>query len=123
MVAQPTHQAVHYKGAMLLPPGLSTPSQGQTVHPLWDGAWLVGIPNLASPALRYHPVILDEVLQGGQTSLHQNSVGIQAEFIVKVVQWLIHSRHSSRRSDSLENNLHTTHPFSLSNLQFSQEYL
>ena len=94
---------------MLLPPGLSSPSQGQTVHPPGDGAWLMGISNLGSPALQYHPVIPHEVLQGGQTSLCQSSVGIQAEFIVKVVQWLIHSRHSSCRSDSLEDNLHT-HP-------------
>ena len=96
---------------MLYPPGPSIPSQRQTVHPLGCGAWLVGIPIPASPALRYHPLILDEVLWGDQTSLYQSSIRIQVEYIVKVVQWLIHSRHSSRGSDSLEDNLRPLPPF------------
>ena len=43
----------------------------------------MGIPSPASPALWYHPLILDEVLWGGHTSLHQ----------------------SKESKDSLENNL------------------
>ena len=95
---------------MLYPPGPSVPSQRRTVNPLGGGAWLVGIPSPASPALRYHPLILDEVLWGAQTSLCQSSVGIQVEYIVKVVPWLIHCRHSSRGSDGLENNLYPPPP-------------